>query len=84
MKQKKHEFPSEIKRNVRKRANNRCERCGIDFDEDFMGEFHHIIPIVYGGENNEKNCSLLCHNCHLAAPNVKSDEDLLIYNFFIK
>ena len=78
-------FPLKTKQKVARRANNRCERCGIDFDEDFQGEFHHIIPVVYGGDSSEKNCSFLCHNCHLVTPNVKQIEDLMIYQqYFLR
>jgi HNH endonuclease len=82
MKQKNLEFPTSAKKKVTERSGNRCERCGIDFDDDFIGEFHHIIPIIYGGNNGIDNCSLLCHNCHLSAPNVKDKRDLLIYKYF--
>ncbi|MDI6916609.1 MAG: HNH endonuclease signature motif containing protein [Thermoplasmatales archaeon] len=71
-----------MKRRVRNRANNRCERCGVDFDEDFDGEFHHIIPAVFGGSNELDNCSLLCHSCHNIAPNLKSKSDMLIYKHY--
>jgi hypothetical protein len=77
----KKKFPSQIKKKVIDRSQNRCERCKIDFDDDCLGEFHHIKPVVYGGKNTIENCTLLCHNCHLEAPNVKNKEDLLIYKY---
>jgi len=79
---KRPEFPSDVKRKVMERAGNRCERCGIDFDEGFTGEFHHIIPAVFGSDNTEDNCSLLCCNCHHVAPNLRSKEELLIYKHY--
>jgi len=82
MKQKKREFPPDVMRKVTGRTGNRCERCGIDFDEAFQGEFHHIVPIVYGGDNGIDNCSLLCSDCHRAAPNVKTKRDILIYKYY--
>jgi len=67
------------------RAHNRCERCGIDFDEDFKGEFHHILSKTFGGELSEENCSLLCTNCHRCAPNIKRKEDLILYHqYFLR
>jgi len=79
------EFPIQIKKKVIERSGNRCERCDIDFDEDFKGEFHHIIPVIYGGDNSVKNCSFLCHDCHIVAPNIKDKKDLLIYKkFFLR
>ena len=82
MKRKNLEFPARVKKKVTGRSDNRCERCGIDFDDDFTGEFHHIIPIIYGGNNDIDNCSLLCRNCHLSALDVKDERDLLIYKHF--
>ena len=84
MKQKRKnlEFPVKIKKQVVERSGNRCERCGIDFDEEFMGEFHHIIPVVYKGYNHIDNCSLLCRDCHRVAPNVKDEQDILIYKYY--
>jgi len=82
MRAKKIEFPNKIKKKVIERSGNRCERCGIDFDDNFKGEFHHIIPVVFGGKYNQDNCSLLCKNCHRAAPNVKNEKDMLIYKYY--
>ena len=79
---KRPEFPSDVKRKVMERARNRCERCGIDFDEGFTGEFHHIIPAIFGGDNSNSNCSLLCRNCHRAAPNIRSEEELPIHKHY--
>jgi 5-methylcytosine-specific restriction endonuclease McrA len=79
---KRPEFPSDIKKKVIERSGNRCERCCIDFDDEFKGIFHHIMPVVFGGKNNIENCSLLCKNCHRIAPNIRSEEELLMYNHY--
>jgi len=82
---KRPEFPSDVKKKVMERSGNRCERCYIDFDGDFKGVFHHIIPVVFGGDNSIENCSLLCDTCHQVAPNIKSKEELPIYNqYFLR
>lgn len=82
---KRSEFPLTVKKKILERTGNRCEWCGIDFDDDFEGEFHHIIPIINGGKNSIENCSLLCPNCHYVAPNLKGTEELPIYyHYFIK
>ena len=72
MSMRKKEFPNQVKKKVIERSNNRCERGKIDFDDHFKGEFHHIIPVVFGGGNELNNCSLLCKNCHYALPNIKN------------
>ena len=82
MQRRKLEFPTDVKERVRARSGNRCERCGIDFDHAFKGEYHHIKPVVLRGGNDVENCSLLCHNCHLVAPNIKDSRDLLLYEHY--
>ena len=52
MKKKRPEFPSDVKRKVMEKSGNRCERCGIDFDDNFIDEFHHIILATYGSSND--------------------------------
>ena len=79
---KRPEFSSDVKRKVIGRSGNRCERCGIDFDDDFKGVFHHIIPVVFGEDNSIDNCSLLCRNCHRAAPNIRNKEELPIHKHY--
>lgn len=71
-----------MKKKIIERSGNRCERCKIDFDDDFKGEFHHIIPVCFGGNNDINNCSLLCKKCHDVAPNIKDKKDLLIYKYY--
>jgi 5-methylcytosine-specific restriction endonuclease McrA len=82
---KRLEFPLKVKKKVMERSGNSCERCGIVFDDEFTGEFHHIIPLVFKGGNTEDNCSLLCSNCHRIAPNIRNKDELLIYNnYFLR
>jgi len=82
---KRPEFSTDVKRKVLERSKNRCERCGIDFDDDFKGEFHHIRSVVFEGDKDIENCSLLCKDCHKVAPNIKNDEDLfLYYHYFLR
>ena len=65
-----------------KRTGNRCERCGVDFDDNFKGEFHHILPVIFGGKHTLDNCSLLCKNCHRIAPNIRNKDEMIIYNAY--
>ena len=81
-KKKRPEFSTSVRKKVMERAENRCERCGIDFDNDFKGEFHHIKSVVFKGEKAIDNCSLLCRDCHRAAPNIKNEEDLILYKYY--
>lgn len=85
IKKNRPEFSQSVKKEVIKRSGNRCERCDIDFDEGTTGEFHHIIPVVFGGSNSIDNCSLLCRDCHRIAPNIKNKNELVVYrHYFLK
>lgn len=79
---KRPEFPIDVKKKIIEKTGNRCERCGIDFYDDFKGEFHHIQSVVFKGEKDIGNCSLLCRDCHRAAPNIKNEEDLILYKYY--
>jgi len=40
---------------------------------------------VHGGDMSEENCSLLCSNCHRIAPDIKREEDFIIYHqYFLR
>ena len=54
----------------------RCCMCGwhltqkidsINYQPQYGCEFHHIVPISDGGENELNNIVLLCPNCHKLA-----------------
>ena len=40
-----------------------CVNCG----SEEMVEYHHIIPLAFGGTNSPKNVVPLCYKCHKAA-----------------
>ncbi len=50
----------ELKKQIRARAQNRCEKCG----STYALEFDHIKPIALGGPTNYENLRLLCRNCN--------------------
>ena len=82
---KRPEFSRAIRTKIIERSGNRCERCNIDFDKSYKGEFHHIKPVCFGGKNNYDNCTLLCKKCHIIAPNVKNEIDFMIYyEYFLR
>ena len=39
-----------------------CANCGKDEKEQI--EYHHVIPIILGGQDVLTNIIPLCHNCH--------------------
>lgn len=57
----------EIRKQVRKRANGSCERCGT-IVSSAVGEMHETLPKGKGGEVSLENCEWLCHGCHQGRP----------------
>ena len=51
---------------------NRCWRCGYERPTERC----HVIPASLGGSDTPSNYRLLCHDCHLEAPNV-ADPDAM-------
>ena len=49
-----------------------CVNCGSD---QFI-EYHHIVPIVYGGTNKLSNIVPLCSDCHARAHQKVSGEGM--------
>ena len=49
------------------------------------GVFHHIIPLVYGGENGAHDACLLCTDCHIKVHSGNEDKGkyLDMYERFI-
>jgi hypothetical protein len=52
-----------IREQVRRGANDCCERCGKVLTE-VTGEMHETLPKGNGGEVSLANCEWLCHRCH--------------------
>lgn len=50
-------------RDVKEHAGNVCVNCGTS--ENI--EYHHIVPLLLGGQERLSNVVALCHKCHLAA-----------------
>jgi 5-methylcytosine-specific restriction endonuclease McrA len=65
--QKGKEFNSWIRREIRKRCDNRCVCCGSTQNI----EFDHIIPISSGGTGCPENGQLLCKKCHREKTNAE-------------
>jgi predicted restriction endonuclease len=52
---------------VRRRADNRCEYCGLHEDQSPLASLHveHIRPKKHGGDDNLDNLALACIDCIL-------------------
>ena len=63
-----HNLNNQQKIKIRKKRENKCERCGepngpVNIPEERL-QLHHRIPICYGGTNEQSNLRLLCKKCH--------------------
>jgi 5-methylcytosine-specific restriction endonuclease McrA len=53
-------IPEAVRLFVWQRDNGKCVKCGV---RERL-EFDHIIPVVAGGSNTERNVQLLCESCN--------------------
>jgi len=53
-------FTDGLKREVRRKQENRCAECGKRTNL----QIHHEIPQVFGGKDEQINAIGLCENCH--------------------
>lgn len=70
-------IPASLRRSVIRRADNRCEYCGIS-QIGQVATFHidHVIPVVAGGETTSENLALACMSCSLRKGARQELEDL--------
>lgn len=66
--------PGSIRYEVLKRAEFRCELCGISANEKAL-EVDHIVPKSLRGEDSVNNYQALCYTCN-ASKNNRDDSDL--------
>lgn len=58
-------FSAEVQKEVFRRDNGQCRRCGIDYNI----QYDHIIPFSKGGASSLENCQILCQSCNLRKSN---------------
>ena len=58
---------SQIRAQVRERAQNACEYCHLHQDDSPLAALHieHIIPKIHGGSDDIENLALACIDCNL-------------------
>jgi 5-methylcytosine-specific restriction enzyme A len=64
-------IPPRVKLRIFEKALGRCKGCGLTIRAGTVPAYDHIIALVNGGENRERNIQLLCQPCH--APKTKAD-----------
>jgi hypothetical protein len=59
-------IPARLRRRVIRRANNRCEYCGLaQIGQEASFHIDHITPESMGGPTSEENLALACISCSL-------------------
>lgn len=58
------EFPAKVRDAAAKRADGKCEICGLPFKG--RPQFDHVLPAALGGEPTLANCRAICVECHKA------------------
>ena len=91
---KRRELTKKDKLFIIKRDKSQCTQCKIDLEFKIVkhrivvrnGIFHHIIPQIYGGENNVNNACLLCVSCHnkIHSGDEDAEKYFKMYENFIK
>lgn len=62
IKRERKPIPETVKKSIRVRSGNSCERCGYNFTEFPIEEFHHINENP--SDNRLDNLLHMCPNCH--------------------
>lgn len=65
---------SELRKQVAKRANYRCQRCNC-FAPLSTGHMAHIKSRGAGGDDSLENTEWLCFDCHIAEGHLKWRSD---------
>ena len=73
-------IPGSIRYLVLKRADGRCELCGISKEEKAL-EVDHIVPKNHGGEDTIDNYQALCYTCNA---NKRDTDDTDFRNLDVK
>lgn len=67
------EYERKILPKLRKERNSmNCVNCGTDKEI----EFHHIVPLAYGGTNRLSNIVALCRQCHWSIHSNKHRDEV--------
>jgi len=64
-----------LRKQVFERDNFTCQKCKLKDESTKILEVHHIIPLVFNGEDEINNLITLCADCHKFAPNNKQEFD---------
>lgn len=61
-----------------------CPSCLETFENAGRYEFHHKLPVFYGGETSETNLIILCKECHLEISKAVLKKDANLVEEFIR
>jgi len=53
-----------LKEKMFQKYGSNCMKCGITKDKAFRIELDHVMPVLFGGTDDEDNLQILCHDCN--------------------
>ena len=62
--QRRREIPLNVRHEVFRNAENRCQQCGKSAADGVKLEVDHIMPVSRGGSDDISNLQLLCFECN--------------------
>jgi len=68
-----------LKEKIFNRDNFKCVNCGVSGDFNCL-EIDHIIPIRFGGSNEESNLQTLCYRCNMDKYGKKNIKNKFLLN----
>lgn len=77
-------IPARVKVRIFDRCNGRCNECGVAIVGAIRPQFDHVISIINGGANAERNLQLLCQPCHAAKTKCDVAEKAVSYRKRVK
>lgn len=79
--------PTQLRRLVIQRAQNRCEYCGLSqTSQEAVFHIDHVVPVNAGGETRFENLALACVSCslrkgaRLAARDPQTSDEVRLFN----
>ena len=66
---------------LRENLGNTCSVCGLCFDIDY----HHVVPLIEGGDNKLENIVPLCKSCHKDAhTKINNERKMMKFDWYVQ
>lgn len=72
-------IPPRVKVRIFAKYKGICVACTLKIGGKLLPRYDHVIALINGGENSEKNLQLLCNLCHDIKTGVDVQEKSTVY-----